>query len=240
MDCGVAKSYTKVVRQYYPLRSSLTIRVRYGGIVSLLPTPGTASFDSLCRDLKPFGLVASKYNLENPTSRLSDVKIVISLLQDQLTLRIDYEGFEIVIPSVFDSYDSTLLTIANATLGSLANPELNLAGGFVGLESQAHLHLVTEDPQEYLESHLSKIAPSLVLDAFAVNLLPSPHDKLSSGRIVIARSLLDDRAVYVDFTAQLPPPEARFDSEFVSEVRAGYTRRLERLGLSARSNEVTP
>ena len=94
------------MRQYTPVQSSITCRFVYRNVVAGLPVPTTAAFVQLCKGLKIFGFSGEKYTLETPSGRLSDTRILLSLVQDSISVRIHYEWFEIVIPVFVEGVDA--------------------------------------------------------------------------------------------------------------------------------------
>jgi hypothetical protein len=102
------------------MQSGLTCRFTFGNILPGLPAPGTPAFVQLCRELKRFGFNAEKFSLETPSTKLSDVRVTIALLQDGVTLRVQYEWLELVVPAFVQGQEDSLLDIVSTTLGALA------------------------------------------------------------------------------------------------------------------------
>ena len=219
------------MRLFTAIQSSLTCRIAFGNILSALPVPGTSAFADLCKRLKQFGLTGEKFSLETPTTRLSDVRVNIMLLQDTITLRVQYEAIEIVVPALVQDIGVELIAVANEALESLVELNPNLPGGSVSVQSLAHLRLEGADPDRYMSERLSAGDSSFVSDAFAFNMLPLPGGSLRKGRAVVARSIPFAGSLFVDYVAEYSPPESRFTQDFVGLVRMDYDQRLALLGL---------
>lgn len=102
------------------MQSALTCRFTFHNILPGLPVPGTPAFAQLCRDLKRFGFSAEKFSLETPSAKLSDVRVTVALLQEAVTLRVQYEWLELVVPALVQGHEDSLPDIINTTLQALA------------------------------------------------------------------------------------------------------------------------
>jgi hypothetical protein len=221
-----------MMHAFTAIQSSLTCRIAFGDIISALPVPGTNAFVELFKRLKQFGLTAEKFSLETPTTRLSDVRVNLLLLQDTITLRVQYEAMELVVPTWVQGVEMQLMGVVNETLESFVELNPNVPGGFVSVQSVAHLRLAAGDPDRYMSERLSPFGAGFVSDAFALNMLPLPGGNLKKGRAVIARSIPFEGSLFVDYVAEYLPPEGRFSEDFVEGVRKDYDRRLAFLGLT--------
>jgi hypothetical protein len=207
----------------------VTCRYAFSNILPSLPGPGTPAFAQLCRELKRFGIAAERITFETPTSRLSDVRATISLLQDTVTLRLQYEWFELAVPALVQGQEDALIEIANIVLSALALMDENVSKGHLTVQSLAHLRLESGDPEPYIAEHLTGGDGSYRPDAFAFN-LHSRENENRKGRIVIARSAIFDGSVFVDYVAEYPVPQ--FTPELAHVVRTDYNARLSLLGLA--------
>lgn len=143
-----------------------------------------------------------------------------------------YECFEIVVPVLLSGQEEVLIDIANTALSTLAEFDPEIGKGFVTVQAGSHLRLETTNSDLYLKEHLVGGDASLESDAFAFNLLPTPGDDLKRGRLVIARSVPFDGALFIDYLAGYTPPKEQFTIKFVDTIRSGYQKRLSLLGLN--------
>ena len=214
------------MRQYSTVQSSLTCRYTLGNILPSLPGPGTPAFTRLTKELKRFGATAEKITLETPTTRLSDVRLTILLLQDTVTIRLQYQGFEIFVPSLMQGNGDVLLEIAKVLVSALQSMDEDAGKGQLTLHSLAHLRLESGDPEEFLGEHLTRRDVPYRADAFAYY-IPS---RQGDSRIVVARSALFEGSLFVDYIGEYPEP--RFTPEMIHQAQADYADRLSALGLS--------
>ena len=217
------------MRAFSVLQSTLTCRFAFPDILPALPAPGTPSFVQLCRGLKKFGLTADKVSIETPTTKLSDVRATFSLLNDAVVLRVQYGWFELFVPRVIKGQEDSLVEIAAATLSTIAALDEHAVEGQLVVHSLAHLALESRDPDSYIAEHFASAKGIYEPDAFAFNVTRQPGEMRLSGRIVVARSVIEG-AVFVDYTAEYQQP--RFTSELVQQLRGDYNDSLLQLGLS--------
>jgi len=199
-----------------------------------LPLPGTPAFVQLCRELKRFGFSAEKFSLD-PSTKLSDVRVTIALLQDAVTLRVQYEWLELVVPTLVQGQEGPLPDIINTTLQGLALLDPDVGKGNLVVQSVAHLQLDSLDPDVYISEHLTGGDASYQPDAFAFNLISSGDAIRRQGRIVIAVSAIFPGSVFVDYVAEYANPQ--FTADTVSELRTDYYERLALLGLAENKGE---
>jgi hypothetical protein len=200
-----------------------------------LPVPGTPAFGQLCRELKRFGFTAERFSLETPSAKLSDVRITVALLQDAVTLRLHYEWFELVVPTLIEGQEGSLPEVINTTLQALALLDPEVRKGNLIVQSAAHLRLDSQDPDAYISEHLTGGDASYVPDAFAFNLTVDGDVTRKHGRIVIAVSALFEGSVFVDYAAEYTNPQ--FTADTVAEMRTDYNNRLAQLGLAEKKGE---
>jgi hypothetical protein len=217
------------------MQSALTLRITFGNILPALPVPGTPAFVRLCRDLKRFGLNAEKFSLETPSTRLSDVRLTLTLLQDAVTLRVQYEWLELAVTALAQSHEDSVPDILNTTLQALALLDPALGTANLAVQSVAHLRLDSLDPDAYIREHLVGGDASYLPDAFAFNLVSSGDVIRKLGRIVLAVSAIFPGSVFVDYIAEYANPQ--FTAATVKEMRIDYYQRLASLGLAANNGE---
>jgi len=201
-----------------------------------LPVPGTPAFAQLCRELKRFGFSAEKFSIETPSAKLSDIRVTVALLQDAISLRIYYEWFELVVPTLIEGQDRPLPEIISTTLQALTLLDPDAGKGSLIVQSAAHLRLDSQDPEAYIREHLTGGDSSYVPDAFAFNLIAGGDVPRKDGRIVIAVSALFDGSVFVDYAAEYTNPQ--FTLNTVTALRSDYFGRLAQLGLAEKKGEV--
>jgi hypothetical protein len=217
------------------MRSALTCRFTFGNILPGLPVPGTPAFVQLCRELKRFGVSAEKFSLETPSTKLSDVRVTVALLQDAVILRIQYEWLELVVPNLVQGQAESLLDIINTTLRALALLDPDVGMGNLAVQSAAHLRLDSLDPHVYISEHLTGGDPSYQPDAFAFNLISTGSVIWKKGRIVVAVSAIFPGSVFVDYVAEYANPQ--FTADTLNETRIDYKERLALLGLAENKGE---
>jgi hypothetical protein len=197
--------------------------------------PGTPAFAQLCRELKKFGFSAEKFSLETPSAKLSDVRVTVALLQDAVTLRVHYEWLELVVPTLIEGQERSLLEVINTTIQALALLDPEVGKGNLIVQSAAHLRLDSQDPDAYIREHLTGGDASYVPDAFAFNLIVDGDVTRKNGRVVIAVSALFEGSVFVDYSAEYTNPQ--FTADTVAQVRSDYSDRLAQLGLAEKKGE---
>jgi hypothetical protein len=217
------------------MQSALTCRLTFGNILPGLPVPGTPAFVELCRELKRFGFSADKFSLETPSTKLSDVRVTIGLLQDSVTLRVQYEWLELVVPTLVQGQVDSLPDIINTTLGALALLDPDAGKCNLVVQSVAHLRLDSLDPGVYISEHLAGGDASYKPDAFAFNLVSCGDVIRQQGRIVIAVSAIFPGSVFVDYVAEYANPQ--FTADTVNAMRIDYFERLALLGLAENKGE---
>jgi hypothetical protein len=217
------------------MQSALTCRFTFGNILPGLPVPGTPAFVQLCRELKRFGFSAEKFSLETPSTKLSDVRVTVALLQDAVTLRVQYEWLEFVVPALVQGQEDSLPDIINTTLQALAILDPDVGKGNLVVQSVAHLRLDSLDPDVYMSEHLTGGDASYQPDAFAFNLISTGDVIRKQGRIVIAVSAIFAGSVFVDYVAEYANPQ--FTADAVNEMRIDYYERLALLGLAEDKGE---
>ena len=229
-------AYTYIVREYQARESSLTVKLGFCDLLSNLPVPGTDEFSDLRLSLKPFGMRSDRYSVEpsntNQTTKLSDVRINYSLMNDTLIFRVAYDGIEIVIPTVAENSHEIATVIAETILASLKEHQ-QTAVSTASVQSTAHLEIEPHDPRHYLAEQFRIGDAKLVPDAFAVEVEPLEGSPVKSCRIVIAKSLRFPAALFLDFVAGYEWDDSFVPSDFLVSTQNDYATRLELLGLSS-------
>lgn len=105
----------------------------------------------------------------------------------------------------------------------------DLSEGHLTVQSIAHLRLDAGDPDRYITEHLTGGDDLYQADAFAFN-IRSPNTEGQRCRIVVARSMLFEGAVFVDYLSEYSEPQ--FTPEFLGRIKTEYNHRLALLGLS--------
>lgn len=220
------------MREYTVKQSSVTWRLTFRDLLSSLPVPGTDAFDELRTLLKPFGMTAEKFSVEAPSiqaqaTRLSDVRVVISLFQDSVIVKFNYDALEITIPAVTGDVAESALSVAVLVLPCFEGLEI----ASTSIESASHLELESKDPQAYLGERIITQDASIAPDAFAINFMPLDDSPVTNCRIVVARSVKYESSVFVDFFGVYPNFDAKALPAFMEQTRSDYRLRLQMIGL---------
>lgn len=212
-------------------QSSLTYRCVFDNMLSSLPVPGTQVFATLCRGLRPYGISPSGVVVEAPSSRLGDVTLGISLLDDVAELRLSYGWFELSIKKLYTEDKASLIKIVELLFITLREVDAEVRQGRVTVRSYAHLSLASLDAEAFLHEHLhaSDISPSVIPDAFAYKLRLSGADGTQEAHVVAAKSLQFEKALFVDFAIEYAVPGE--PAQTAEQIDKDYREALELLGL---------
>src|SRR6267142_4950354 len=82
-----------------------------------IPFPGTPLFQTLLGALQPYVIAPSDVSLESPSQRLSDVALIIGLVDQRITLKITYGGVELIVNRLFAEDVPILLDISEKLFG---------------------------------------------------------------------------------------------------------------------------
>ncbi|MBY0502782.1 MAG: hypothetical protein K2X03_02655 [Bryobacteraceae bacterium] len=222
------------MRKYQVKESSFNVKVGFRDLLSHLPVPGTDDFDDLRLLLKPFGLRSDKCSVEQgpntQNTKLSEVRVNFSLMSDKVIVRVAYDNLEIVVPVNEVTTPEAAVGIAEAFLSTMAQSQ-ETAVSSVTIQSMAHLKIEDDDARIYLAEQIRTGNTKLVPDAFAVEIDALEGSSVKACRVVVARSLRFEQALFLDFAATYEFEGSFVPADFLATARADYAARLELLGL---------
>lgn len=186
-------------------QASLTYRWNLEKMLSTLPGPGTSAFEVLCRELQPYGMTPMGVTLDAPSSRLGDIVLTISLLEDTAKLRLSYGWFELVVNNLLSDANSqiknqqVLVRIVESVFSSLQKTDKEALKGKSSVFYAAHISLQNFNKDQFLHKHLigSDTIPDLIPDAFAYRYNWSELKAGQEPRIVVFPSLVFPNALFV-------------------------------------------
>lgn len=189
------------LNEFAILRASLSLRWSCNHILSALPLPATPAFRQLLKGLEPYGLAPQDVSAEVPGNRLSDVALVVLVARQAISIRITYSGFEITIPHLLEEHLPFLAPIAEVVMTVLREIDHEADSGKLRFSYNAHAKLKPGLARQMLNSHLTA-GPGLVPDAFAYNVRAEDRSDILDMRLVIARSLFFEEALFIDFMSE--------------------------------------
>ncbi|MEJ7578667.1 MAG: hypothetical protein WKF74_16845 [Pyrinomonadaceae bacterium] len=190
--------------KFYIEEASINFRAFFNRMLSSLPVPGTSAFATLCKRLHPYGMSPSGIELEAPTAKLSDVTMIISLLQERLMLRMTYGWFEVFVRDVGEDELSSILTVIQVSrdVSLEVDNEVTIEKCTVGVTS--HLILPSYNSQDYINEylHLNPDSQGLVPEAFSYNVSLKSSANIQDARVVVAKSAKYEGALFIDVTLE--------------------------------------
>lgn len=220
-------------------QSSVTYRWAFEKILAALPTPGTKTFATLCRELGPYGIAPTGISFESPTSVLSDVVYRVALLDGRVALRISYSGFEMVVEPMFPGDDDLLVKILVSVFGVLGEVDPNASAGKAEVALTSHLTLLTKDVDTFLLEHLTQTNAQLnfIPEAFAYGVRPTDSTNKREFRVVVMRSVRFKNAVFINFVLSSEAPESPARTAEITSAESERTLTL--LGLTPERDVTT-
>ncbi len=151
-------------------QSAVTYRWTFDSILAGLPTPGTKSFSTLCRELGPYGISAASISVESPTAFLSDLVYRVGLLEGRVALRISYSGFEMFADSLQQGDDELLVKLVESVFGIIEEVDPRASFGKPEVALTSHLTLLTTNVDGFMRRQLPLVESQLNLtpEAFAM------------------------------------------------------------------------
>ena len=212
-------------------QASLSYRWACDAILPALPLPGTPSFTGFIKRLQAYKVAPADVAVDAPGNRLSDVALIVLLLGREVTLRVTYTGFEIYIGKLFEEHIPRLPGIAEAALAALTDIDAAAKDGRIVFSYTAHIGSQPQVADRILRQYVSGGCemPTLAPDAFAYRIRLENRPDVLQMRIVVAKSLFFEEALFVDFGAEyrgLPS-----SAETAGRIRQDYYEALTTLGM---------
>ena len=225
------------MREYTIEQSSLNCRWTYERMLPSLPNPGSAAFASLCKGLHSYGISPSGVFAEAPSSRLSDVNIGISLIDNRVILRFTAGWFELNVNNLFDTDEEGLIGIADQVFIALKLIDGDTTNGSMRVRLSSHLKLPPLEASTFLEEHfrLHETIPGLIPDAAAYKVNLQQKTKSQELRMVIAKSLIITDGIFIDLTAEYRGTAAPV--QFAEWINSDFKETTELLGLKPKTIE---
>lgn len=186
--------------EYEIVDATLIYKWSFGRMLTYVPGPGTTPFSTLCRRLQPHGISPSEISIDAPTSRLSDVVLVIFLLGGRALIRVSFGWAEISVRELRDEDVVALFEIGEALAAALKEVDEEVDKGQINIAYRAHLTLPSAQTTPFLHRYLTREIPDLAPDAFAYKFNLEDATNTQNSRLVVAKSLLFDNAIYIDLS----------------------------------------
>ena len=200
-----------------------------------LPLPGTLAFAKLIAALQPFNVTPQDVTFDAPGNRLADLTLTLALVRREILLRITHEGLEVSIGSLLDEHIPLVPSIADAALVTLREIDAEAAYGMVRLSYLAHLGLPPKAASRVLSGHIQGLPSGEFLpEGFSYRIRFEGRPDILSMRIVVARSVFFEEALYVDFQADYEG--GRGSEEMARTARQDVFEVLGRLQLEFSAN----
>lgn len=219
------------MRDYTVQQSSLNFKWNYQTIMPFVPTPGTPSFAALCKALAAYGLDASRITVDAPTTRFGDVTLGVALLENRAALRLTASFFELYVSSLYEGDEEQLLGIADAVFKILKEADSDSEQGEAHIRVASHLRLAPLENFAVLRDHLkmSDTMAGLIPEAAVYQIECPSESLLKELRIVVAKSVAYEDALFVDVNAIYPGPiEA---ATLAKQVESDFYLAVEKIGL---------
>jgi hypothetical protein len=192
--------------EYVIEHTAVESQLKFASMLPMLPGPGTPAFAKLAKDLHPFGISPSGITVDTPSARLGDVVLTIALLEKRVGLRITAASLEVLINGLFVNDESSLVTIVDAVFDALRTIDPDSVEGIVSHRVTSHMRLVSENVVEFLAKHQPSdtLESGLIVDAIGYKVRNRENIYASEIRLVLAKSLLHQNALFVDWSATYP------------------------------------
>lgn len=201
-------------------------------MLPFLPGPGNEAFTRLVKELHQYGIRASAVTVDSPSSKLSDVAIVISnLLDGRLGVRMTPGDVEFFLEEYLVDDDEKIIDILNKIFTALRVVDEEANKGSGNLRSTSHLELAAGEVESFIRDHVPVSAEraGLIPDAvgYDVDLGESVSGK--DFRVVLAKSVKYKESVFVDINASY---SGVIDPvEFTSAATSEFEQIMELIGL---------
>jgi hypothetical protein len=216
--------------------ATLIYRWTFNRMLTYIPGPGSAPFNTLCRRLQPHGISPSEISLDAPSSRLSDVILLIVLFGGRVQIRVNLAWAEVFAKELADEDVTALFDIGDALVTALKEADEEVDKGRVNITYRAHSSLPPYQTVPFLHKYLTANIPNLVPDAFAYKLHLEDASEVQDSRLVVAKSLLFDNALYIDLSVDYIiegeplKPGRRFERDLESALALFELKRVEPTG----------
>lgn len=210
-------------------QASLSCRWACTRLLPALPAPGSVWFGDLLKRLEPLGVTAQDLAVEAPGNRLSDVALTISFSRREILLRLTYTGFEIVAGRLLEEHVSVLPQLGDIAIGTLKAIDSEATKGRLLFSYTAHIALSPGVAEQILREQLGTGNGSLLPEVFGYRIQFEGRPEILNIRLVLARSLFYDHALFVDYAAEYSGMEA--STLMTEKIGKDYYSSLERFGL---------
>jgi hypothetical protein len=181
--------------------ATIIYRWTFNRMLTYIPGPGTAPFTTLCRRLQPHGISPSEISVDAPSSRLSDVMLAFALLGNRVLIRINLAWTEIFAKELAPEDIPALFEIGDALVTTLKEIDEEVDKGRINITYRAHLTLPPSQVTPFLHKYVTANIPDLEPDAFSYKVHLEDAIDVQDSRLVVAKSLLFDNALYIDLVA---------------------------------------
>lgn len=156
-----------------------------------LPQPGDGRFSTLYKSLLPFGVTLTSISIEKYIQSLAEERLVISLLNGRLRLRLAYAGFDFVLTGVEEGEESKVAELFQVLCPVLQQFGADVEQGQVRFIYEAFVHLNEMANDDFFRQHLPgyNLPSQLLPDSFAYKVTLRDGPGSPQIRISIARSV---------------------------------------------------
>ncbi len=203
---------------------SVKIRWQFKFILSSLPFPGTKSFGALVREFQSFGLTPQGISLHTPTNNLGETSLEIMLLNYRASVLFDYSSLEVVVNNLLVEEDDILLRLLQGAFNVMKLIEGSTEEGRGTTIVSAHLRLLDDNISDFLTRMVKKEGEMkhLVPDAMAFRIELDDLAKQSEARIVLAKSVKYENAIFTEMTYNFGSDSAEAAIEFHQKITNHY------------------
>ncbi len=219
------------MRQYSVQQTSLTFKWVFKRLIPSLPGPGSPGFPALCRILHPYGLNASGVTVEAPSSRLSELTLSLSLLDNRVALRMTCGFLEMYVSSLITGDEEKLVKILELSFPTLSEIDSEVGEGEAQVRVATHLKLPPLENFTLLHEHLIGPASNakLIPEAAVYKIDVEDASRTKELRVVIAKSIAFEDALFVEVNSIYDGPLAI--SDLAKRVEADLESVIGILGL---------
>lgn len=222
--------------EYTLTQATLNFHYSFDFMLPMLPVPGaTPVFQTLVRELQPFKISAASISVENPSNRLSDLVMVINLLNDQLSVRIGYEYFEITVLEP-QQVQGSCFVILNGLMEALCkvfkSMPVELGLGLPKVHWRGHLKFDKSFPEQLINKNKLQIADTsieIVPTATIYKLQTKDPSRFFSSMFVIANSEIQEKTIVIELMLTYNPTNNFTDT--VSKFKTDLNHMMDSLGL---------
>lgn len=180
--------------------ATIIYRWSFNRMLSYIPGPGTSPFKTLCRMLQPHGISPSEISLDAPSNRLSDIILAVALFGGRILIRFNLAWAEVYAKELADEDVTALFDIGDALVTVLKEVDEEVDKGRVNITYRAHLSLPPYQTTPFLHKYLAANILHLAPDAFAYKIQLGDATDVQDSRLVVAKSLLFDNALYIELS----------------------------------------